>query len=405
MKVTSCRRPRLLQSAVKALHRRSFFTTDRTETACRSVVPGLDTLIDGDASGSADSDVLDGRRGGAIVSYASRTAPVVVDLLDPSAAGEAGERDQLRSIDGVVGGSSGDVLRGDGFSNRFQGGPGADRISGRGGDDYIDGGSGEDRLFGDSGDDYLTGGPDADTASGGTGGDTIDGGAGHDRLRGGDGPDFLGSGAASCGRGDDTVRPDSGDYIARDCEMARFALQLSVEGSEEKTVRVTPIPVSADGRSVTLRVQCPYLDDDGILLPQALRGRVRITSANGRLFGRAEIPAAGRRCTRSSFLEGVDELSWVRVRVQLTRAGRAAMHARRPSIARIAFSGTNVPPVPWSVGWRAIAPRGRQPEPCSAQTTRKPTQRLLLDESATSPAPTAPIEHVKLGPWLILSAC
>jgi hypothetical protein len=31
MKVTSCRRPRLPNTAVKALHRRSFFVTDRTE--------------------------------------------------------------------------------------------------------------------------------------------------------------------------------------------------------------------------------------------------------------------------------------------------------------------------------------------------------------------------------------
>jgi hypothetical protein len=31
MKVTSCRRPRLLQSAAKALHRRSFFFDDRTD--------------------------------------------------------------------------------------------------------------------------------------------------------------------------------------------------------------------------------------------------------------------------------------------------------------------------------------------------------------------------------------
>jgi hypothetical protein len=33
MKVTSCRRPRLPRTAVKALHRRSFFSIDRTEPA------------------------------------------------------------------------------------------------------------------------------------------------------------------------------------------------------------------------------------------------------------------------------------------------------------------------------------------------------------------------------------
>jgi len=33
MKVTSCRRPRLPRTAVKALHRRSFFYLNRTEPA------------------------------------------------------------------------------------------------------------------------------------------------------------------------------------------------------------------------------------------------------------------------------------------------------------------------------------------------------------------------------------
>src|SRR4051794_37061420 len=41
MKVTSCCRPRLRQSAVKVLHRRSFFDRSRTERPTGSVDPGL----------------------------------------------------------------------------------------------------------------------------------------------------------------------------------------------------------------------------------------------------------------------------------------------------------------------------------------------------------------------------
>ena len=55
-----------------------------------------DTLIDGDRSRAADSDILDGREGGAVVSYAARTAPVNVDLVDPGPDGETGEGDVLR---------------------------------------------------------------------------------------------------------------------------------------------------------------------------------------------------------------------------------------------------------------------------------------------------------------------
>jgi IS30 family transposase len=43
MKVTSCRRPRLLQSAVKALHRRSSWLAARTEPTHRRGGSGLST--------------------------------------------------------------------------------------------------------------------------------------------------------------------------------------------------------------------------------------------------------------------------------------------------------------------------------------------------------------------------
>ena len=84
-----------------------------------------DVLIDGDASGAADADILDGREGGAEVSYAARTEPVRVDLAR-SVAGEPGEGDVIRSISGIIGGAGADDLRGDGNVNGLVGGAGDD---------------------------------------------------------------------------------------------------------------------------------------------------------------------------------------------------------------------------------------------------------------------------------------
>jgi hypothetical protein len=312
-----------------------------------------DTLSDGDTSGAADSDVLDGRGDEAIVSYATRTAPIFVDLRDPSSAGEAGERDELRSVSGITGGRGDDNLRGDNRPNVLDGGAGADRLRGGLGDDFIDGDSGTDQLSGQAGDDFLSGGPGRDTAGGGPGRDIVGGGAGRDHVRGGSGADHLASGAASCGRGADEVKPSAGDYVARDCEILGFALHIRRdEIADEKGIRVDPYPVRQDAASVTLRVQCPYTEIDGYPSPLTIRGSVRITGANGRLFGYAAVPLAGRRCATATEVESASELPWVRIRVPLTPAGRTALTARRTSLARVAFAGRNVPPVPWRVAWR-----------------------------------------------------
>ena len=112
----------------------------------------MDTLIDGDTSGASDSDVLDGREGGALLSYARRTAPVRVDLSAPGAgAGEAGEADVIRSIVAVRGGAGSDTLLG----RSVEGGAGADRILGTGGDDFLTGGPGSDHMSGGRGQDSL----------------------------------------------------------------------------------------------------------------------------------------------------------------------------------------------------------------------------------------------------------
>ena len=202
---------------------------------------GNDTL-----SGGTGADFLSGGTGVDAVSYAGRTAPVVVRLDDFSGDGEVGEGDNVRSdIENVTGGPAGDLLYGSESANVLVGGPGRDLVSGLGGndtlygladDDSIDGGDGNDRLDGGAGGDVLAGGvgfdnvsyaararpvavrlddlpndgepaevdnvrPDVESVHGGSGGDTLVGGAAGNELLGFAGDDILDGGG-----GDDTLR-------------------------------------------------------------------------------------------------------------------------------------------------------------------------------------------------------
>jgi Ca2+-binding RTX toxin-like protein len=309
-----------------------------------------DILSDGDQSGRVDSDVLDGREGGAVVSYASRTAPVRVDLDDPGPDGEAGEGDILRSVRGVTGGHGADHLVGDGGPNWLTGGPGADRLYGRGGDDYLDGGRGPDRLIAKDGDDILLGGSGRDVAQGGDGLDSLDGGAGRDRLRGGRGQDFLASGSAWCGHGPDSARPAAGDYVAPDCEDVGFALPLRKgDYADAKSVTARPYPVRQGATALVFRVQCPHTETDGYPDGIEMRGRLRLSTSDGRLLGTGRIPEDGEACGGLGFYEDSSELPWIRIRATLTPAGRAVLQGRRSTRVTVHFVGQNVPPVPWVI--------------------------------------------------------
>jgi hypothetical protein len=305
-----------------------------------------DTLIDGDASGAADSDVLDGREGGAIVSYASRTAPVLVDLDDPGGDGEAGEGDVLRSITGAIGGRGADVLRGDTRGNSLDGGPGSDRLYGLGGDDSLAGGSGDDRVAGLAGDDFIQGQAGRDTLNGGRGRDFVDGGAGQDAIRGDDGSDSLTSGSAHCGNGLDEVQPAARDYVAGDCETAQFELRVTRrEFADSKQIALVPYPVAVDTSTVTFKLECPYLSVDGEPDPVTLQGRVTLRSDGGTLLGSARLPDP---CGNARFGSKVPTL---KVRVRLTSAGQRLLRGRA-RIVTVAFAGRNVPPVPWRIRLR-----------------------------------------------------
>jgi Ca2+-binding RTX toxin-like protein len=180
---------------------------------------GQDLLTDGDTSGAADDDVINGGPGGDILSYSSRTAPVVVNLGGKLPSGTPkGERDRVVNVEEVAGGSADDVLvaggafvslNGAGGDDRLIGGPARDQLAGGFGRDRLIGNGGGDSMFGGSGDDWLSGGGGRDGLEGGSGGDRIAGEAGNDKLKGNAGADTIFGGTGGdeilAQRGDDRV--------------------------------------------------------------------------------------------------------------------------------------------------------------------------------------------------------
>ena len=151
-----------------------------------------DVRVPADGYGSwvdVDGGLGDDRLQGGVVTYADRTAPVVVDLATGS-GGQAGEHDLLSEIDGVRGGAGDDVIVSDrrgglrcfdddlGRANLIWGGPGDDRIAGGGGADCVMGDSGDDRIAAGAGRDWADGGPGSDRVTGGGGSNVLYGGPG-----------------------------------------------------------------------------------------------------------------------------------------------------------------------------------------------------------------------------------
>jgi len=205
--------------------------------------------------GGPGDDRLLGHGGYDELSYATRTAPVTVDL-GRETGGQAGEADGVGGFEVLVGGRGADVLRGAAGDEVIDGGDGADVLRGRGGDDALFGGIGADRLYGGGGDDRLFGDPaqgddyytpiirllpdrldggagddvlsdtgGRNTYLGGAGADVLEGGAGPDRMFGGSGPDRLlarggGRDRVRCGSGRDFARTDRRDS-RRSCERGR----------------------------------------------------------------------------------------------------------------------------------------------------------------------------------------
>jgi len=262
-----------------------------------------DYLEDGDVK--RDRDTLDGGGGGFdTVVYRSRTQPVTVDLVE-GIGGEEGERDRVTHVENA------------------------------------DGGSGPDRLVGTDSGTWLKGGDGNDTLIGGDSkpadGNYLFAGRGRDRLVGGDGFDQLNPGPGrdriSCGAGPDHVfDPVRGELLPGGCDVSHWS---EVFGSEGYTsVVFGPHPVAVRRRAAVFELDCPYSDDDdGEFSPcdgtlTLRRGRL----GGGRVLGRAsfvfaEYPGEGTR----------------RVRVRLTRRGRALARRRHGVVSTATIDGFRVP--------------------------------------------------------------
>lgn len=104
----------------------------------------------------AERDVFDGGLGTDTLSYEGRRRGVTADLARTDRhAGAPGERDALRGLEAVVGGSGADRLFGDGAANALSGSDGDDLLVGRAGDDQLELDAGSNRVRGGIGDDTI----------------------------------------------------------------------------------------------------------------------------------------------------------------------------------------------------------------------------------------------------------
>jgi hypothetical protein len=109
-----------------------------------------------------ERDRFEGGLGRDMLGYDGRRRGVFADLARSDRhAGAPGERDALRGLEVVVGGSGDDRLFGDDLANGLNGGDGDDLLVGRAGDDGLELGAGSNRARGGTGDDTIgIGGPD-----------------------------------------------------------------------------------------------------------------------------------------------------------------------------------------------------------------------------------------------------
>ncbi|MGB0507986.1 MAG: calcium-binding protein [Pikeienuella sp.] len=113
--------------------------------------------------GGLGADTIDGGDGFDFVSYAGDDAAIKLDLLGKARAKGEAANDLITNIEGIIGTSFNDRLKGDQGANSLLGGAGDDKLVGRKGDDTLDGGDGNDLLLSGKGADVLTGGEGADT--------------------------------------------------------------------------------------------------------------------------------------------------------------------------------------------------------------------------------------------------
>ncbi len=160
-------------------------------SAGTAVAPGINATLEGVegamGSGFADTllgngrqneflglggdDAIDGRGGFDFARYDLSPGRIRANLGTGKAAGEG--TDALDRVEGLVGGTGNDVLRGNGKANTLYGDRGNDVLRGGARPDLILGGPQADSLFGNGGNDDLRGGSGPDSCDPGPGGASL----------------------------------------------------------------------------------------------------------------------------------------------------------------------------------------------------------------------------------------
>ncbi|MEL7469586.1 MAG: hypothetical protein AAFN27_14110 [Pseudomonadota bacterium] len=134
------------------------------------------------------NDFYFGGEGSDTVDLSASTKGVVVHLSVGMvfSRGHVTGRDELLSVENVIGSDGRDLLFGDDLDNILEGAGGRDKIFGGKGDDVVSGGAGRDILKGGKGNDTLIGGEGKDFMFGDKGNDTFEFDLGHgdDRILG-----------------------------------------------------------------------------------------------------------------------------------------------------------------------------------------------------------------------------
>ncbi len=219
--------------------------------------PGDDELHAARMDGGPGADVLDGTGfARALIDLSARTEPVHFSLVD----GEEGHGDRVVEVEGVIGGSSDDVLTGSPGEDIMLGGPGDDSLEGGDGNDELADWVGRNSLDGGRGDDILVTDPASRVSSnlralspvpdgsprraegralllGGPGDDTLISGPGADQIDPGEGRDTVKTFVPAISGGADTVWLRDGDPDTLICDP-----RSSVRGdSRDHVARCTRI--------------------------------------------------------------------------------------------------------------------------------------------------------------------
>lgn len=233
-------------------------------------------------TGGLGADLLDGRQGLDVASYADSTSGVTVNLRTGQGFGGAAEGDRLVRIEGVTGSAFDDSLFGDVGADLLDGGDGDDLLSGEVGADRLLGGAGDDRILGGIGADYLQGDAGLDELRGGLGADTLIGGDDADLLFGDAGADILIGGA-----GDDVLAGGAG----RDIFVFEGGFgQDRISDFDPRQDVLEWARVDAGGRSLSATAEgalIAFKDGSSILLEG-----VDVGELTGQSWFRADMPAA-----------------------------------------------------------------------------------------------------------------